>query len=63
VWVCAGVVLEDDSLLVEGDVLDLVDGDEQELVSQPPHFDFEQVGSIDARAETDSAHDPDLAER
>jgi hypothetical protein len=62
VW-CAGVMLEDDSLLVEGDVLDLADWDEQELASQPPDFDFEQVGSIDARAETDSADNPDLAER
>jgi hypothetical protein len=52
------VVAENDSLLVPGNVLDVINRDEQHPPSQAADPDLEQIRPVDAQDEAESLHDP-----
>jgi len=57
IGVRAWVAAEQDAFLIDGDVLNLLDRDEQQLRSQATDLDLKQIGPIDARAEAETRYD------
>jgi hypothetical protein len=55
------VATKDDSLLVSGDVRNVLDRDEQQLGAKMASLNLQQIRAIDARAEAEPYDDPDHA--